>query len=165
MYLGNATEGIGILNVLLGGVETGAVRQGAPNALRDKCLPSLLAQHLKSLIEGLRSCIERIDGYASDQVCPIGDAVRTEKGQRTDGRHKLCSVEQRQAFLGAQAKVLVFLCRPPVGCIHCAFVLRPKLALTDQRKNQMSQRREIAGRPERTKFIDHRCRPRIEKVQ
>ncbi|CAI8260182.1 MAG: Uncharacterised protein [Flavobacteriia bacterium] len=143
VHLWDATERIRVLYVLFGSVETRAVRQGAPDAFSYKSLSWLLAKELKALIKGLKPCIEGINGYAGDQIGPIGNAIRTKEGQRTDRRHELGSVEQRQTFLGPEAKVLISLGRPPVGCIHSPVVLCPKLSFPDQRQYQMSQWREI----------------------
>ena len=143
VHLRYATEGVGILNVLLGLCCNLATLQESTDGARSCELTFMGTYEVYIVAERLQTAIEGVERQGSQQV---GNATQTNclldspYGVRT---HKLSAVEQCQTLLGLECDRLPTLLGKHLGTTyHLAFVLH--LAKTEQGEAEVSKRREVA---------------------
>ena len=161
--LRDAAQGIRILDaVLLAVVQDLGARQELPHMLRHKHLAHLAARFMDAGVKGIPETGQRFKIHGSDDVRQFGRLPGIIECQGTHARHGAGPVGHAQAFLADQG------CkgRDP-GPFH-GFGAREYLpfifgfAQPQHRQRHVRERRQIAGRPQRTLLRDHRQNVFIE---
>ena len=163
VYLGNATERIGILHVLLRtGDHLAAFEQATEIASRSKL--SLVGTDFMHLVdERVDAAVECVERHRADQVGPLAQATSLDKRIYAESRHELRTVQQGEALLRLQRNRLpAELLEDFVRRTPCTLVLH--FAEAQQRQAHVGQRSQVARSAQRSLLEHDRQHVVVEEI-
>ena len=119
-------------------------------------------QLVQATVEDAFGAVIRFERHRADDVGSGGQTFRAEYAERRDTGHHLRTVDEGQAFFGAQhdgdqpGSLERHHARQALAAI-------PRFTLADQRERHVRQRREVAARTNRSLTGNHRCNAAIEQ--
>src|SRR5215469_1966070 len=116
---------------------------------------------LQPQIKSDRRALQRFETYRAGDVGDSRKAFCAQKRQPADGVHRLCAVEQCQAFFGFELHGLELSLSQRFGAGH-PLPFKECLAFADETQSQMCQRRQVAARTHRAFFRNHWTNAPIE---
>ena len=163
MHLRHATEGIGVLHVLLLPDNQLATFGELAYALRGDDL-SVVVTYLMHLVEErLDAAVKGFQRHRADEVGEVGETKGLQQHVGAVAAHELCAVEQGQTFFRLQGDGL------PTELLQ-DFLRRENLALkmhfaqAEQRQHEVGQRREVTAGAERALVVNHGQHVVVEEV-
>ena len=161
--LRDAAEAVRVLDVLLRPADEFAALEHLHETLAREDLAHMRAELVGQREERLDTAVVGVKRHGPDEVRPFRKAHGLEDGPDSVRAHELRAVEQRQALLGLEGDRLPALFGPHFsGRTNAALVQH--LAQPDQRQAHVRERREIAGRSERTLLVHDRQHVFVEHV-
>src|ERR1051325_7428164 len=140
-----------------------AVAQQFAQMFRYFRLTGVWARIVNALIERDRSSLQSFQRHRARDVSQASDAFSSMKSQPSDGRHRLSSVQQRQAFFDVELQ------RPNSGspqsvCARQPFVFVKGFAFADHCEREVRERREVPAGPNRSLLGNYRCDTAVQHL-
>ncbi len=164
VHLRHAPERVRVLHFVTVGVALRdlRVRQERAQVVRALGLPRMRAHALDPRVERARRALQRLEAHRAHDVGQRREALRLHDGEPPDRHHHLRAVDQREPLLrsegeGRQAALVQRLRARQQRAVHV------RLALADEHRRQMRERREVPARPDRALTRDARDHVGVEE--
>ena len=153
MYLWDATEGIGILHMLLGLLDEFAPIENVADVFGGVHLSLVRTHRMDGMMEGFDTSIVGIEREGSNVVGPVAELCGVDNRPAAECCHVLCAVKQSQSFLRVQLDGFPVLEFKQFFSAH-ATALILHFAETNEGEAEVSERDKVTRRADRALHID-----------